>query len=168
MITGGELCDFGFTFESDPEQATINIKPPENFKWGQCGTAEYSAPELYGKRHFKGDYYMLDVWCMGCILYQLHFRKPLPWKIDIDENQKHFDTVEKKFTDKNALKLAQETITQKIRDTIETPFATLSVKKILSSEEKFELLTYKMMRLLPGDRIEIPEALQTVTQLVMS
>ena len=54
-----KLIDFGFSIKSNPS---------ENLKM-YCGTPSYMAPELVGKRDYKG--WAVDVWALGIILYTI-------------------------------------------------------------------------------------------------
>jgi serine/threonine protein kinase len=166
LITKSALCDLGFMFETDSEKAKINTRAPDAvLKWGQGGTIDYTAPELYGKKRHKCDFFALDVWAMGCILYQLHFRKPVPWAHLLIENKKNFDEKSATYTNKEALKSTQEAFKKEIKDEIESHYLEKSCKINRTAEEEYELLIYGMLRLFPPQRMTGEQAYKVASTL---
>jgi len=165
-ILAAELCDFGFCFEINEEQPD-RIEPPEVYSFGHGGTASCTAPELYGNTKFKGNYFALDLWGLGSMLYQLHHRAVPPWKADIDQHTKdNFDDIEKEYRDKKALRKNQGIVQQKITTIIEENLKALESISQPSKEHKFRTTIYHMLHAAPEKRPTAELAYQEIEKLL--
>ncbi len=164
-IVAARICDFGICYNIE-EQTTETRKAPELYEWGHGCTTEFSPPEVYGTLNFTGDYYAVDVWGMGAMLYEIFFEKPLPWRKDLQiVTKQNFNESEKTHKDLNKLQKARATFREKVTSVIEIPFQSLSQQTALTKEEAFSQLIYKMMRLNPADRPTITKVLTELMQL---
>lgn len=48
-------------------------KRSENLCYSFCGTDEYLAPEMIAE---KGHDFKVDIWCLGCMIYEMLFGVP--------------------------------------------------------------------------------------------
>lgn len=86
------VTDFGMAFAFASTQpripatrgkrasAGIESAGKKSFNDGMYGTLRFTAPELLGTKDFAGDFPKTDAWALGCVLYGLYFKEPLPWE----------------------------------------------------------------------------------------
>lgn len=163
IITKALLCDFGCAYEFNAQQPD-KTKVPEVYLWGHAGTDIYSPPELYGKLKFKGDYFKIDIWALGCLLYQLHFRKKLPWQASLEEAiRKHFDDETKAYKNKAELAKAQHAFQDTVCHEIEHELRRMQPA---SQEAMFVQLIFEMLRLDPKARFSIFQIVSRFEEIV--
>lgn len=67
------LCDFGFTF-------VAGFEPPNHIiRRGYYGSIVFTAPELFGNKNFTGNFFKVEVYALGFVLYQLFFKQTPVW-----------------------------------------------------------------------------------------
>jgi serine/threonine protein kinase len=156
-IVKAEICDFGITFRNTGERKKLQL--PLLMRLGNYGTVAFTAPELYGVANFTGDFYALDVWALGGVLYELFHRKPLPWSKIIDEHEKtNFDKDKEQYKDSALLHQAQAALKKHIESEVEAPLAALEKKANKTAAEQYEYIFLSMLRLAP-DKRATPDAL---------
>jgi serine/threonine protein kinase len=149
---GGEiiigLIDFSFAFNKESEEPTLG------FKQGKYGSVTYTAPEVYGRGLFKGDYFKADIWALGNVLYRLYFKKAPPWDSAIV------------VLSKGAFRERKQLLNQQIEESCERSLKALLQKKSLKPEEQFECLIYQMLERNPAKRVDIVTALQQMEKIM--
>lgn len=159
------LADFGFSFDHANNEAP-------NFVIGQgyYGSIDATAPELFGDQSFVGNYYKLDVWAMGVMLYELYKGHGTYWTQDIQNSyQNNFNNIKNKHCNGRALQAAQKRVKAQIESDIEVPFAALNRKAmlgLLTQKEEFEKLLYQMLRLHPSERVTIEQAKVEIDRII--
>jgi serine/threonine protein kinase len=158
VIIQAMLCDFGCAFEYN-QVTPLKTKTPEVYLWGHSGTDKFSPPELYGHNKFKGNYFKVDSWALGCLLYQLHFHTKLPWQEALESTiKKYFDDTEKKYTNLDKLRETQELFAMTVEEKIEAVLDRLKAESNPSEEVKFRILIFNLLRLKPADRFTLDQA----------
>jgi len=163
-ITRAALCDFGCACRDHEDR--MKLMTPACFRSGHSSTVAFTPPELYGVRNFAGSLYAVDVWSLGCVLYQLFYRKKLSWEQDIKEHiKRNFDDVTGLYKNNALLGRTRQKFAEKVQEAIEVRFAALQASDRASPAEKFEFLILQMMRFDPDQRIQIDLFRQKIDQL---
>ena len=140
------LIDFGHSFW--PGRGEL---PGSHLSKGYYGTIPYTAPELLGIQNFKGDYYKLDIWALGILLYEMRFQKEF---LMCNLACSHYEQKEgNQLTKKIHNSITKSTVSF-IQNVIEQPFQMLLDQTALNFEEHYELFIYSCLRLDPNDRFD--------------
>lgn len=143
------LTDFGFSFVMGRQHPTFI------FKDGFYGSICYTAPELFGNLDFKGDYFLVEAFAVGVVLYQFYFKKDLPWAAfqNACYDQKTAITNEQK-----------EDFRQQVETTIEPVYTRYTQQPPKTVGDRFFFLLLKLLRADPQKRMNIPQALEEITK----
>jgi len=154
------VTDFGLAFN---EKKKGERAPTYMFKLGYYGTEKYTAPELFGNLEFSktGDFTKADVWALGCLLYELHFKKPSPGRCLLESHDReNFDNDRLRFKDAAVLEKAQKAFQEEVLAGPEKKLAALAAKrKALTPKEQYERYIYRMLRLDPVKRVTMAGAI---------
>jgi|GEM_PF-4084693 len=79
-----KVNDLGFRTTIAKEKFADYIKRTGLLKYGYYGSGWWTAPEFIGNKNFIGDFFRVEDFAVGFILYQFLLRKLPPWTLDID------------------------------------------------------------------------------------
>src|SRR5262249_54354099 len=138
------ITDFGCVFNPASEPL-----PHSGFQKGFYGSLFCTAPELFGTVNFAGDWFKVDVYALGVLLYTKHFGHLPDWtKYPL----KYQTTVQKEPVSGED----RETLTNAIKTAIDDKIDTFPQN---TQEEKFLYLIYSMLQRDPAKRPTIQEVL---------
>lgn len=143
------LTDFGFSFAVGRQYPTFI------FEDGFYGSITYTAPELFGNLEFKGDFFLVEAFALGVVLYQFYFNKDLPWATF----QNACYDQETKVTEKQ-----QESFRQQVETHVEPLYQKYAASPPTAIGDRFYFLLIKLLRADPQKRLSIPQALEEITK----
>ncbi|MDB6080790.1 MAG: hypothetical protein JWO53_62, partial [Chlamydiia bacterium] len=150
------LADFGFSFDT-------RIDPPAAiYKKNFYGSLLCTPPELVQLQKFTGDYFKNDVWALGFMLYQLHFRKNPSWSDMLEEL---YETNGSEALKDEFVLRARDEIEDLWENDVAIPYRELCQKNYLTSQEQFEKLIYEMFCWNPANRPTIVEAISKMVKI---
>jgi len=141
---------------------TINIGENERseiaFVNGYYGTHTYTAPEVFGRDNYDGDFQKADVWALGCTLYQLCYKEAPPWTNLLNEYHSENKFVTEEF---------RADFNNMIEEFVAEELKKLPEEGARSKEEKLKALLFQMLRADPALRINMQSA-RNEMQTIMS
>lgn len=155
------VTDFGFSFHVDKDDPTFT------YHTGYYGTCEYTSPEQFGVKDFKGSYFKTDVFALGVTLYKLYFKKTPSWISEIkDRHDNDYKVHGNTHLETEKLSKAQNAVREKIVKEIEVPLEALLEKSSRTPQEEFECLIYRLLQTNVELRMSCDQFVEAITPLI--